>query len=90
MPLSAAARAWLNDQTDRAAGLLQLASRGDDYELLLAAPPESAPTLLAACEALGVPANVVGHLEPEGQGATLRVTGDGRDLEPDRMGFTQF
>jgi thiamine-monophosphate kinase len=90
MPLSKATQAWLDVQTDRGAGLLHLASSGDDYELLLASAPETAPILLSTCEGLGVPACVVGHLEREGRGGALRVTGDGRDLKPDRMGFTQF
>ncbi|WP_245620138.1 thiamine-phosphate kinase [Phenylobacterium immobile] len=37
-PLSAAARTWLAGQSDRAAGLLALASGGDDYEIVCAGP----------------------------------------------------
>lgn len=38
MPLSPVAEAWLAQQDDRAAGLLALATGGDDYELVCAAP----------------------------------------------------
>jgi thiamine-monophosphate kinase len=37
LPLSAPARAWLDAQPDRAAGLLRLATGGDDYEVVCAA-----------------------------------------------------
>ena len=42
MPLSPAARAWLDGQADRAAALVRLATGGDDYEVVCAfsgAPP---------------------------------------------------
>ncbi|MDE2487683.1 MAG: thiamine-phosphate kinase [Alphaproteobacteria bacterium] len=39
MPLSGPAREWLRVQTDRDAALLRLATGGDDYEIVCAAPP---------------------------------------------------
>jgi len=42
LPLSTAARGWLDDQGDRAAALVRLATGGDDYEVVAAfagAPP---------------------------------------------------
>jgi len=38
LPLSAPARQWLDGQADRAAGLLRLATGGDDYEVVCVAP----------------------------------------------------
>lgn len=42
MPLSAAARRWLDGQPDRAEGLRRLASFGDDYEIVCTASPDAA------------------------------------------------
>ncbi|WP_304217633.1 thiamine-phosphate kinase [Phenylobacterium aquaticum] len=69
MPISAAAEAWLATQADRAGGLQRLATGGDDYELLLTAPPETA-TLL------GLP--VIGEVQA-GRGVIARA--GGRDLD---------
>jgi len=38
MPVSPAGRSWVEAQPDRAAALLRLASSGDDYEIVCAAP----------------------------------------------------
>jgi len=45
LPLSAPARAWLDAQPDRVAGLLRLATGGDDYEVVCTAPPQAAAAL---------------------------------------------
>ncbi|WP_296820354.1 thiamine-phosphate kinase [Brevundimonas sp.] len=42
MPVSAEGRAWLDGQPDEASARLQLATGGDDYQLLLAAAPGDA------------------------------------------------
>lgn len=42
LPLSPAAHRWLSLQDDRAAGLLALASGGDDYEIVCAVAPDAA------------------------------------------------
>lgn len=39
MPLSGPARAWLDGQQERRAGLCELAGGGDDYEVICTAPP---------------------------------------------------
>jgi thiamine-monophosphate kinase len=38
MPLSPAAAAWLDRQADRSAGLVRLATGGDDYEIVCTGP----------------------------------------------------
>jgi thiamine-monophosphate kinase len=54
VPLSAEGRNWLLRQADRAVALTTLASGGDDYELVLAAPVEKAAGLQAAgCTVIG-------------------------------------
>jgi len=66
LPLSPAARAWLDLQSDRAAALGALASGGDDYEVVCAASPQAAALL-------GL--TVVGELLP-GSGTETRVAGE--------------
>ncbi|MFN3524087.1 MAG: thiamine-phosphate kinase [Phenylobacterium sp.] len=66
VPLSKPARAWLADQPDRARALAQLASGGDDYQVVCTAPP-------AAAGALGLP--VIGEVVAE---PGVLVLADGR------------
>jgi thiamine-monophosphate kinase len=71
-PLSEPARHWFESQPDREAALLALASGGDDYEIVCAAP--HAPGGFT----------VVGVFE-EGQGVT--VTRQGQALTPGQLGY---
>ena len=75
LPLSAAARAWLEAQKDRAEALRALASGGDDYEVVCTARPEDAA-------ALGM--TVIGSV---GGGVGIRVSVDGREIEPGPGGW---
>ena len=50
-PLSAAGAAWFDDRVDHEAALVRLATGGDDYELILTAPPRAEAALRAAAEA---------------------------------------
>jgi thiamine-monophosphate kinase len=65
-PLSPAARRWLAAQPDRAAALLDLASAGDDYEIVA--------TAASALPGFTVIGEVV-------TGEGLHVTCDGREVE---------
>lgn len=76
MPLSPVGAAWLADQADRRQGLMTLATSGDDYELVLTAPPE-------AGKVLGLP--VIGVIEA-GEGVEVRI--DGTPAPPGRGGWT--
>jgi thiamine-monophosphate kinase len=76
LPLSAAAATWLEGQEDIAAGLLRLASGGDDYEIVCTMPAEvKKPPGLA----------VVGHVAA-GEGIEVKV--QGRRLDPGAGGWT--
>jgi thiamine-monophosphate kinase len=75
-PLSPAARAWLEAQPERVDSLRKLASGGDDYEVVCAAPP-------AAAEALGL--TVIGEML-EGEGVEVLV--DGAPVDPGPGGWT--
>lgn len=76
IPLSDAGEKWLAAQPDRCAGLTSLAGFGDDYELVLTAPP-------AAAAVLGLP--VIGRVEP---GAGVSVTCAGAPVSVRRQGWT--
>ncbi|MDP3491013.1 MAG: thiamine-phosphate kinase [Phenylobacterium sp.] len=76
MPLSSSGRAWLQAQPAIDQGLAVLASFGDDYELLITAPP-------GAAGALGLP--VIGVAEA---GAGVIATFDGAPLPIARGGWT--
>lgn len=66
LPLSAAARAWLERQADCPAALAALATGGDDYEIVCAVRPDAAEALIAAAEPIAL--TDVGVVEP-GEGA---------------------
>ncbi len=66
-------------------GRLALASAGDDYELLFAAPPSAEAALLTICEEARVRLTCVGHVAA---GAGLTVIGQaGAPIEPGRLGY---
>ncbi len=81
LPLSESAAAWLRGQPDRAAGLSQLATGGDDYEVLAAVAPQDVE---AYARAAGMAVTVVGRLV-EGDGVEARL--DGLPLALDRLGY---
>lgn len=72
MPLSPAAGRWLSDQPGRAAGLLALASGGDDYEVVCAAP-EPLPGFTVFGEVRATPG--------------VEVLADGAAIEPGEGGW---
>ncbi|OYX30237.1 MAG: thiamine-phosphate kinase [Caulobacterales bacterium 32-69-10] len=69
LPLSPAAQSWLALQPSAAAGLVELASAGDDYELLLTADVAAALPLAVAAAEAGFALTPIGRIH-EGQGAT--------------------
>lgn len=71
MPLSPAAHAWLEVQPDRAAALIELATGGDDYELVCAASPQAPPEGFTA----------VGRFA-EGEGVETKLDGVAVDAGP--------
>ncbi len=85
VPLSAAARAALAAD----AGLLPtVLTGGDDYELLFAADSGDAARVTAAGRAAGVPVTRIGRFVA-GQGVRVHDE-SGRDLTPDRAGWSHF
>jgi thiamine-monophosphate kinase len=84
LPLSPAALAWLQGRPDRGAALAELASGGDDYEVVCTARPDQAPALIRAAAAVGLAMTDVGAVR-EGQGT--RVLMAGRPVELEHMGW---
>lgn len=67
------------------AGLLFAASGGDDYELLIAAPPAAEAALFTLCERVKVRLTRIGRVLP---GAGLGVIGAGGvEIAPPRLGY---
>jgi len=84
MPISAAAGRWLEGQPDRIAGLRDLATAGDDYEIVCAAPSEAAATLRSAARSLGFELTEIGLVT---EGAGIRVTCAGAAVTIERPGY---
>ncbi len=74
IPLSAAARACA------AVSITRLITGGDDYELLLAIPPDKAPALQQICATHNVPLTRIGEFTAEPGIAFLDTTGAKIDL----------
>ena len=84
LPLSPDGLRHVGETADRAAALIDLATGGDDYELVCTAAPERAGALIAAAEKAGVDMTVVGRMD-EGQGT--RVFCGGREVTVERTGY---
>ena len=84
LPLSGPAAAWLAQAARPVEARIELATGGDDYEIVCAAAPENAPALLAAAEAAGIALAPIG-LATEGSG--VRVLADGLEVEVAQAGY---
>jgi thiamine-monophosphate kinase len=84
LPLSEDGLRHMEGASDRAQALIELATGGDDYELVCTASPERAEHLIAAAVAAGVRMTVVGRIS-EGQGVRARY--EERDITPPRLGY---
>ena len=85
VPLSDPARRAL---TAGEAGVADLVTGGDDYELLFCAPPSARGDIDALGRRLGLALSRIGAIEP-GQGVTVLGT-DGQPLALGRAGYTHF
>ncbi|WP_421791716.1 thiamine-phosphate kinase [Hyphobacterium sp.] len=88
LPLSGAAMSWLERQSERDEALVQLATAGDDYELLLSVPVENTAGLQGAADAAGIALTRIGRAV---EGAGVRVLDTkGEPVQIIRSGFTHF
>ncbi len=84
LPVSRAAKAWLEHRADEPAARASLASGGDDYEIVLTAAPRHLDALRHGAEAAGAPLTVVGRVV-DGQGT--RVLFEGQPIEAGAGGW---
>ena len=72
IPLSDAAGRWLDQQPDRAAALIELATAGDDYEIVLAVSPDRVAVFRDAAHDAGCQVTEIGRMRAgEGIEATF-------------------
>ena len=75
LPLSRAATAWLETRVDPAAALADLAAGGDDYEIVMAAPPGAFDSLKRQADEQRLRLTVVGAVT-QGEGVVVRHGGE--------------
>ena len=85
IPLSPAAQAFAGIDPER---LIELATAGDDYEILFSIAPDKTGPLIATAQALGVPVSEIGAVVP-GEGMKV-VNLDGHEVTVARPGFRHF
>lgn len=84
LPLSQEGLRHVDGAPDRLDALFDLATGGDDYELVCAAASERAEQVIAGAAEAGVRMTVVGRMT-EGQG--VRALYEGREATPPRLGY---
>jgi thiamine-monophosphate kinase len=65
VPLSRAAKAWLEQRVDPVAALRDLATGGDDYEIVCTVPPDRVEAFTRAADKAGIAMTVLGRLTAE-------------------------
>jgi thiamine-monophosphate kinase len=84
LPLSEAAAAWLVRSASPVEARIELATGGDDYEIVCAAAPEEATSLLAAAALAGIALTPIGTATA---GSDVRVFADGLEVEVAQAGY---
>ncbi len=84
LPLSEPAAAWLERAASPVEARVELATGGDDYEIVCAAAPEDTPALLAAAEVAGIALSPIGAATA---GSGVRVFVDGLKVEVAQSGY---
>lgn len=88
IPLSDAARAWLEKEEDQDAAVAELASFGDDYEILFTAPASRRRSIEMASQVTKTPVARIGAVS---RGKDVRLlNADGAPIEVDGGGFDHF
>ncbi|MBA3999396.1 thiamine-phosphate kinase [Brevundimonas sp.] len=75
LPLSRAATAWFETRVDPLAALTELATGGDDYEIVMAVPPAAIEGLKRTADASHLRLTVLGAAT-RGEGVTVRYGGE--------------
>jgi thiamine-monophosphate kinase len=87
LPLSPAARRWLDAESDQSAAYGRLASFGDDYEILFAAPPARRRAVDMAAKLSKTSVARIGGFS-KGKGVVLK--GEGGEAIAAPMGYDHF
>ncbi len=87
IPLSPAASRWLDQQADKSAARVVLATGGDDYEIVCTAPPQNVTPLQEQFRVLGISLSVIGRVEA-GEGTI--VISKGRELVVSQRGWSHI
>lgn len=87
MPVSEQARRWIEADDAPDDRLLDLATGGDDYQILFAAPPSAADAVAYAADQTGIGITRIGGVS-EGEG--VNATGRNGPVWAVRAGFTHF
>lgn len=88
IPLSEAAARWVEKQEDREGSIADLASFGDDYEILFTAPPARRRSIEMASQVTKTPIARIGSVV-RGEGVRL-LTEKGAAIETGDGGFDHF
>ena len=84
VPLSRAARRWVEAQPDASDALLRLATAGDDYEVVCTCRSDRVAALQAEAAAVGEPLTAIGEVRG---GEGVSATFDGRPVALGRLGY---
>ena len=87
-PLPLSGRRRGSAERDAADLPARLATGGDDYELLFAAPPEASAAIERLAAELGLPITAIGAIEP-GEGVRL-LDADGQPVPVAAPGYRHF
>lgn len=87
MPVSPPAKAWLSRQADPTLARSQLASFGDDYQILFTAPARQMRAIEQSAADRGVPVTVIGQCR---KGEGVRVLSSGQEITPPKRGHDHF
>lgn len=84
IPLSEAARRWLERQEDAASAVARLATSGDDYEIVFTVPADRVDEVKAEAAGLGCPVTQIGAVEA---GDGVRTTYHGAPWSLEHQGW---
>jgi thiamine-monophosphate kinase len=84
-PISGAAAAWLEGRSDRAGGLIRLATGGDDYEIVCTLDPSAAAAAQSEAKAAGITLTAIGRMSPT---PGLKAFFEGRQVDVPTLGWS--
>ena len=89
LPLSEAARSWVDEQKSADAAFAELAAFGDDYEILFTAPTSRRRSVEMAANVAKTPVARIGTIAKGDEDVTL-LNPDGKPVKIKKAGFNHF